>query len=363
VLAVVAALVVVGGGATAVVWVARNNHPGAAPTGIKQSEPFDVIATTPSATSAQVPSATTITVSFSSPIGKNSPMPTLNPSVPGAWSLVSPTELEFIPGAPLVPGATESVLIPGGSQGMVSAEGVRLASSKTVPFDVQTGSVLRLQQLLAELGYLPLTFTPTAPLTSLTQEADVQQGSFGWRWANQPQSLTSLWTPGQMNVITKGAIMDFEDQHGLKTDGIAGPAVWNDLLADAASGHADANPYRYVYVSESEPETVTVYQSGSVVYRTLANTGIAAAPTAQGTFTVYARYVSTTMSGLNPDGTPYSDPGVPWVSYFNGGDALHGFDRGSYGWPQSLGCVEMPPSNAEVVYPYTPIGTLVTVGD
>ncbi len=85
-----------------------------------------------------------------------------------------------------------------------------------------------------------------------------------------------------MNVITKGAIMDFEDQQGLKTDGVAGPTVWSALLADVASGHADANPYHYVYVSEADPETVTVYQSGSVVYQTLANTGISVAPTAQG---------------------------------------------------------------------------------
>ena len=49
------------------------------------------------------------------------------------------------------------------------------------------------------------------------------------------------------------------------------------------------------------------------------------------------------------------------MSYFNGGDALHGFVRASYGWPQSDGCVEMPPANAAVVWPMTPIGTLVTV--
>ncbi|HXW38824.1 MAG TPA: Ig-like domain-containing protein, partial [Acidimicrobiales bacterium] len=188
-MAVAAALVVIGGGATGVVWVARSNHPVAAPTGTKQIAPFDVIATTPSASASQVPSATTITVSFSSPIGKQSPMPTLNPSVPGAWSLVSPTELEFVPSAPLVPGASESVVIPGGSEGMESAEGVRLANSTTIPFDVQSGSTLRLQQLLAELGYLPLSFTPTAPLTSLTQAAEVQQGTFAWRWANPPQWL------------------------------------------------------------------------------------------------------------------------------------------------------------------------------
>ncbi len=67
------------------------------------------------------------------------------------------------------------------------------------------------------------------------------------------------------------------------------------------------------------------------------------------------------MTGTNPDGSHYVDPGIPWVSYFNGGDALHGFVRGSYGFPQSDGCVEMPPSNAEVVFPLTPLGTLVTV--
>ena len=93
----------------------------------------------------------------------------------------------------------------------------------------------------------------------------------------------------------------------------------------------------------------------------LVNTGISVAPTALGTYAVYEHLTVTTMSGINPDGTPYSDPGIPWVSYFNGGDALHGFIRGSYGWPQSLGCVEMPYSEAAQVWPYTPLGTIVQV--
>jgi lipoprotein-anchoring transpeptidase ErfK/SrfK len=67
------------------------------------------------------------------------------------------------------------------------------------------------------------------------------------------------------------------------------------------------------------------------------------------------------MSGTNPDGSTYHDPGIPWISYFNGGDALHGFTRASYGFPQSLGCVEMPAAEAGQVYPYTPIGTIVNV--
>jgi lipoprotein-anchoring transpeptidase ErfK/SrfK len=35
--------------------------------------------------------------------------------------------------------------------------------------------------------------------------------------------------------------------------------------------------------------------------------------------------------------------------------------RASYGTPQSDGCVEMPIANAAVVFPQTPLGTLVTV--
>jgi lipoprotein-anchoring transpeptidase ErfK/SrfK len=104
-----------------------------------------------------------------------------------------------------------------------------------------------------------------------------------------------------------------------------------------------------------------VYSNGAEVYSTLANTGVAGAPTASGTFPVFEHVTVTTMRGTNPDGSKYVDPGIPWVSYFNGGDALHGFVRGSYGFPQSDGCVEMPPAHAAVVFPYTPVGTLVTV--
>jgi hypothetical protein len=193
-------------------------------------------------------------------------------------------------------------------------------------------------------------------------EAMPQVGTFAWRWQGLPSSLTSLWTPGALSVITQGAIMQFENDHNLTTDGIAGPEVWGELLAALRAHRVDTQPYNYVYVQKTpEPENVTVYSNGAAVYNTLANTGVPAAPTPDGTWPVYVRYTVTTMTGTNPNGTHYSDPGIPWVSYFHGGDALHGFIRASYGFPQSLGCVEMPFANAAVVFPLTPIGTLVTV--
>ncbi len=322
--------------------------------------PFRVLSVTPAAGTTQVPSDATVSVQFSEPLGAHSPTPTLSPAVAGAWQVVTPDTYAFVASAPLVPSTTETVTVPGGDGGVTSATGRDLTGSASFQFTVAQGSTLRLQQLLAQLGYLPVSFTAAGPLTAPQEAAQPQPGSFGWRFS-EPASLTSQWSLGSSNVITTGAVMAFESQHNLKTDGLAGPAVWRQLLADATAGTMDPNPYNYVYVSESLPETTTVYRNGADVYSTLANTGVAAAATALGTYPVYARFVSTTMTGTNPDGSHYSDPDIPWVSYFNGGDALHGFDRASYGFPQSDGCVEMPPANAAVVFPLTPIGTLVTV--
>jgi lipoprotein-anchoring transpeptidase ErfK/SrfK len=345
--------------ATGGVLLARSRSTSASADPKPSVVPLNVLSTTPASGSTDVASSATISVRLTTALATGSPLPTLSPPVAGSWSLISPNELQFVAAGPLVPGSSETLTVPGGPTGLRGAQGQHLTSSTTVTFSVAPGSTLRLQQLLAQLGYLPLTFTPTTQPTSPQQEADAQLGVFNWRWANQPASLTSLWTEGTSNVITKGAIMSFESQHGLTTDGLAGPQVWTDLLADAASGTDDAQAYGYVYVSKDLPESATIYQNGAVAYSTAVNTGVAGAPTADGTFPVYERFVVTTMSGTNPDGSKYVDPGIPWVSYFNGGDALHGFVRASYGFPQSDGCVEMPPSHAAIVYPMTPIGTLV----
>jgi lipoprotein-anchoring transpeptidase ErfK/SrfK len=363
--AVVIAAVVVVGIAVAVVTTWSGSGTGTSGTpvaavALTSHTVFDLAGVTPANGSTQVPSDATISVGFSAPLGAHSPMPSLNPPVAGVWQIATPETFQFVPAAPLVPSSTEMITVPGGASGVVSSTGKRLRHTTVSQFTVATGSTLRLQQLLAQLGYLPVSFTPAGPVSAPQEEANPQQGTFAWRFS-APASLASLWTMGTTNVITTGAVMAFESQHNMDTDGEAGPSVWQALLTAAANGSMDPAPYNYVYVTESLPESATVYSNGAEVYSTPANTGVAGAPTATGTFPVYLRYTVTTMTGTNPDGSHYSDPGIPWVSYFNGGDALHGFVRASYGFPQSDGCVEMPPSNAAVVYPLTPIGTLVTV--
>jgi hypothetical protein len=147
----------------------------------------------------------------------------------------------------------------------------------------------------------------------------------------------------------------------MSVDGLAGPAVWHALLDYAIAGKRLNSGYSYVYVHREVPETMTLWHDGQTVITSPANTGISGAETELGTFAVFEHLPETTMSGTNPDGSHYEDPGIKWVSYFNGGDALHNFDRASFGTPQSLGCVELPLATSAEIFPYTPIGTLVTI--
>ena len=296
----------------------------AAPAHVAAStRPLNIVSVSPVDGATGVASDATLTVQFSEPLAAHSALPTLTPAVAGSWQLLNPTTLAFVASAPLVPSSSETVTVPAGAGGVQSAGGMPLGQGATVHFTVAPGTTLRLQQLLAQLGYLPVGFAPAGPVVAPQELAQPQEGTFTWRNA-EPATLVSQWTPGAANVLTKGAVMTFESSHGLDTDGQAGPAVWTALLADAAAGKVDGGAYNYVYVSKALPQRVTVYSNGAAVYSTLANTGVTGADTAVGTFPVFEHLTVTTMSGTNPDGSKYHDPGIPWVSYFNGGDALHG---------------------------------------
>jgi len=328
----------------------------------------------PRAKSTNVSFAAHITLHFSSALAADTPLPRLKPAVPGVWKIVDHTALVFVAQGHLPIYTRLYLTVPGGSRGVLAADGARLAKGFTVSFTVGGPSSLpRLRQLLAELNYLPVRFmVPTSGgryVSALGRESHQldlvplkpRSGRFFWRYHHIPSGLNALWRSGVSTVMLKGAIMEFESDHKMATDGVAGRAVWTAVLKAAAKHLMTRRPYRYLEVSTAVPETLRVWSNGRIIYTSACNTGIASRPTARGTFPVYARYLSTTMSGTNPDGSHYSDPGVPYVAYFNGGDAVHGFIRGSYGWPQSLGCVELPYGAAAVVYRYDPIGTLVAV--
>jgi peptidoglycan hydrolase-like protein with peptidoglycan-binding domain len=309
-----------------------------------------------------------IRLTFSRPLDEavGETRPHFSSRVPGRWSASDSHTLVFSPtgyGFPLASSLRLELPHP-----VSVVHGDSLATTaRTIDWNVAGASFLRLQQLLADAGYLPLTWqaagTPPARrlLAQISAAVDPPAGRFRWRYRDTPPELQRLWVLGQPNQIIRGAVMMFEQTHGLAVDGSAGPQVWHALLADAITGTKRTDGYSYVYVHRNVPQLLTLWHNGRTVLTSPGNTGVPAAPTQLGSYPVFEHIPIGTMSGTNPDGSHYNDPGIRWISYFHGGDALHSFTRASFGTPQSLGCVELPLATAARVWPYTPIGTLVTI--
>lgn len=107
--------------------------------------------------------------------------------------------------------------------------------------------------------------------------------------------------------------------------------------------------------------TMTAYLGGEAVLGPVAMVnGAPATPSVVGTYHINRKYTSDRMRGSNADGSLYDTPDVPWVSYFQGGYALHGAPwRSTFGYAASHGCINLPVSTAKWLFDWAPIGTPV----
>ncbi len=321
-----------------------------------------VVSVSPVNGSTGVNGAAPITVSYSGPVRKDIQMPAEYPRIAGSWRVAGSNAI-FTPRVGFTEHTHVTVKIP-------ASAGTTTTAATSFSFTTGDYSVLRLDQVLSQLGYIPVTWTPAGasgdiPATDASAQLaaayDPPAGTFTFD-SGYPDALTSKWSAGTSNEIIEGAIRTFEFDHGLTMDGDVGRHVWSHVLTAVAKGEQNQHGYTYVWVTQAGTEHIDVYHNGHLAITTPVNTGIAGRGTADGTFPVYLRYQVTQMTGTNPDGTKYNDT-VSWVSYFNGGDAVHAFPRAGYGWYQSLGCVELPSggSTAEDVWNLITYGTLVTV--
>jgi hypothetical protein len=333
---------------------------------------LSVVSVTPSSGAKGVNGANPIQVQFSSPLATGSPMPTLSPNIAGSWTISGDTAI-FTPAVGFFENTKVTVTIPGGLAGVISTAGSEagnggtLSANASQSFTTGSFSTARLQQLLTQLGYLPMAWKQKSGTAigagnahaELAAAYSAPAGAFSWQ-SGYPSTLKNQWKAGSGNILDVGAIRAFESVSKLTMDGSAGKTVWSRLLTAVAKGSKNPNGYTYALASQVLPESITIWHNGKVVLRSAANTGISDAATQDGTFPVYLKYVFTYMKGLNPNGTKYDDP-VWYASYFNGGDAVHEFPRASYGFNQSLGCVELPMTAAKKAFPYLTYGSLVTV--
>ncbi|MCI9890101.1 L,D-transpeptidase [Micrococcales bacterium 31B] len=120
-------------------------------------------------------------------------------------------------------------------------------------------------------------------------------------------------------------------------------------------------------VVDLSDQKVYAYTGGKLINTFTVTTGNAQHPTRIGTFKVWHKTTSQTMTGgSKEDGTYYSVPNVQWVSYFDGDIAFHAaYWRTEFGGDPSVvgshGCINMRTADAKWMYDFAGYGTKVVV--
>lgn len=113
---------------------------------------------------------------------------------------------------------------------------------------------------------------------------------------------------------------------------------------------------RWVDVDLSNQRTYA-YEGDQLIRSFIVSTGTWQHPTVTGQYQIYVKYDSAPMSGPG-----YYLPGVPFIMYFYKGYGLHGtYWHNNFGTPMSHGCVNLTIDDAEWLYHWASIGTLVNI--
>ena len=118
------------------------------------------------------------------------------------------------------------------------------------------------------------------------------------------------------------------------------------------------NEERWIDVDLSE-QLLTAYESSTPVHSFLVSTGLPATPTPVGQFRIWIKLRYDDMAGAG-----YYIEDVPFVMYFHEGYGLHGVTwHANFGHPMSHGCVNQPNDEAEWLFSFADVGTLVNIHD
>jgi lipoprotein-anchoring transpeptidase ErfK/SrfK len=101
------------------------------------------------------------------------------------------------------------------------------------------------------------------------------------------------------------------------------------------------------------------YAGDTLMNSFVVSTGTWQTPTVTGEFNIWIKLRSATMTGPG-----YYLPDVPFVMYFYQDYGLHGtYWHNNFGTPMSHGCVNLATPDAEWLYDFSSVGTLVNVHD
>ena len=136
----------------------------------------------------------------------------------------------------------------------------------------------------------------------------------------------------------------------------APPTAPLTILPATLSPSSVADDVRWIDVDLTN-QRLTAYEGQTTVRTTLVSTGLPRTPTPVGLFRIWIKLRYDDMSGPG-----YYLPNVPYTMYFYRGYGLHGtYWHSNFGHPMSHGCVNLPTSEAEWLFSWAEVGTLVNI--
>jgi LysM repeat protein len=156
----------------------------------------------------------------------------------------------------------------------------------------------------------------------------------------------STWSIAQLNNISNPSLIYVGQVLRIPAGGSPSPSPPSPAPTDG----------RWIDVNLSA-QRLTAYQGSTAVRSTLVSTGLPRTPTPTGQFRVYVKYTSTTMSGPG-----YYLTNVPYTMYFYKGYGIHGtYWHSNFGHPMSHGCINLPTPEAQWLFNWSSVGTLVNI--
>jgi lipoprotein-anchoring transpeptidase ErfK/SrfK len=124
---------------------------------------------------------------------------------------------------------------------------------------------------------------------------------------------------------------------------------------------APSHEAKWIEVDKTN-QVLRAWEGQRVVFAAIISTGLPLSPTLNGTFRTYWHLVSADMEGESPYHGEYHLEDVPYIMYYDGGYGIHGtYWHQNFGRPQSNGCVNLTRADAQWLFNWTPLGTVVWV--
>jgi len=148
-----------------------------------------------------------IRLTFSEPVSRlfRGTQPSLAPAAAGQWRAVDDHTLVFRPSGGGLPFNSDVAVRLPSALVIATQTGAHAHVSRSARVSIAPASFARLQQLLAQQGYLPLAWRPTKADVEQTMRGelaaavDPPAGHFEWRYPGSPHELQALWKTGEPN--------------------------------------------------------------------------------------------------------------------------------------------------------------------